>query len=136
MTPIRKHILAWPLLFAIGFLNGTLRVLGYGPLTDELTAHQISSITAIVLFGTAVRFVGRRWPLHYARTAWAVGLTWLALTVAVEFLVGHYLLGHPWSRLFSDYNLLAGRLWIPVLIWITVAPRVFLRTPGDAAGAA
>jgi hypothetical protein len=28
-----------------------------------------------------------------------------------EFLVGHYVMGHPWSRLLHDYNILAGRLW-------------------------
>jgi hypothetical protein len=29
-------------------------------------------------------------------------------TVAFELTFGHYVMGHPWSRLLADYNLLAG----------------------------
>jgi hypothetical protein len=30
--------------------------------------------------------------------------------------------GHTWSKLLADYNLLAGRVWIFVLIWTAIAP--------------
>ena len=59
--------------------------------------------------------------------ALAIGGIWLALTVAFEFLFGHYVMGHPWSRLFHDYNLLEGRLWVLVLVWTFIAPYVFYR---------
>jgi hypothetical protein len=36
-------------------------------------------------------------------------------------------MGHPWKRLFHDYNLLRGRLWVLILIWTGVAPYVFFR---------
>jgi hypothetical protein len=32
---------------------------------------------------------------------------------------------HPWSRLLHDYNLFEGRLWVLVLLWVTLAPYVF-----------
>jgi hypothetical protein len=54
-------------------------------------------------------------------------LTWLVLTVIFEFLFGHFVMGHPWSSLFHDYNLLAGRVWVLVLIWIAAAPSIFYR---------
>jgi len=49
------------------------------------------------------------------------------MTVCFEFFFGHYVAGHPWSRLFHDYNILDGRIWGLLLVWITVAPYVFYR---------
>jgi hypothetical protein len=48
----------------------------------------------------------------------------LCLTVAFEFLFGHYVANHPLSRLIQDYNLLSGRLWALVLLAVTAAPYV------------
>ena len=39
-----------------------------------------------------------------------IGLTWLALTLAFEFLAGHYLFGSPWSKLLADYDVRHGRI--------------------------
>lgn len=57
----------------------------------------------------------------------AVGLFWPLLTLSFEFLFGHYVTWHPWERLLQDYDFLAGRLWILVPIWITIAPCVCSR---------
>jgi hypothetical protein len=59
-----------------------------------------------------------------ATEAWAVGATWLGLTVAFEFLGGHYLFGNSWERLLVDYNIVRGRVWILVLLTTLVAPRL------------
>ena len=32
-----------------------------------------------------------------------------------ELGFGHWVAGHPWSRLLADYDLLAGRIWVLVL---------------------
>ena len=37
---------------------------------------------------------------------------WLGMTLAFEFLFGHYIAGKSWSLLLADYNLAAGRLWV------------------------
>ena len=54
--------------------------------------------------------------------AWTVGVLWLVLTLAFEFLAGHYLFHNPWERLFADYNVAQGRIWILVLITTVLAP--------------
>jgi hypothetical protein len=64
------------------------------------------------------------WPLESSQQALAVGIIWLCLTVAFEFLFGHYVANHPWSRLIQDYNLLSGRLWALVLLAVAAAPYV------------
>lgn len=54
--------------------------------------------------------------------AWAVGVGWVALTLAFEFLGGHFLFGKSWTELTVDYNLLAGRIWVLVLVVTLLAP--------------
>ncbi|MDY6953749.1 MAG: hypothetical protein SWE60_19755 [Thermodesulfobacteriota bacterium] len=49
------------------------------------------------------------------------------MTILFEFLLGHFLLGHSWGRLFHDYNLLKGRLWSLLLVWTALAPYLFYR---------
>ena len=51
-----------------------------------------------------------------------VGIVWVALTVAFEFLAGHYVFGNSWERLIADYNVFRGRIWILVLLANLFAP--------------
>jgi hypothetical protein len=62
-----------------------------------------------------------------AGQALTMGLVWLGMTVAFEFLFGHYVVKRPWSELLNDYNLVAGRVWLVVLAWITLVPYLFYR---------
>ena len=78
------------------------------------------------MFGVYIGAVMRCGNPASAEQALAIGLLWLGLTVAFEFLFGHYVAGHPWPQL-HDYNLLAGRVWSLLLIWVAVAPYVFYR---------
>jgi hypothetical protein len=47
---------------------------------------------------------------------------WVALTLAFEFLAGHYLFGTPWNQLLADYNVLGGRIWALALVTTAIAP--------------
>ncbi|MEW6182118.1 MAG: hypothetical protein AB1500_02920 [Bacillota bacterium] len=125
-----KYALAWIPMVLIAVLNGALREGWYGKRIGELRAHQVSTVTGLLVFGVYIWGVTRVWPLESVGMALAVGLVWLALTVVFEFLFGHYVAGHSWQRLLRDYNLFAGRLWVLVLLWITAAPYVFYRLQG------
>ena len=72
----------------IGIANGTLREVAYKDRVGELTAHQISTGSAIALFAGYFELLARRRPLTSAREALEVGVIWLALTVAFEFGFG------------------------------------------------
>lgn len=122
-----RYTLLWLPLCVAAFINGTVRAVGYGKLMSELRAHQLSTFTGIVLTGILIWLFARRWRMESAGQAVVIGLIWLAFTVAFEFVLGHFVLGHPWSRLLADYNLLAGRLWLLFLVWIAIAPLVFYR---------
>jgi hypothetical protein len=111
----------------IAVANGIARNSWYGGSLSELRAHQVSSLTLIVLVGLST------WALYELRLfrssgeARATGSIWLVLTVAFEFLFGHYVMKNPWSTLLHDYNILAGRIWLLVLAWIMIVPYIVYR---------
>ena len=56
-----KYILAWFPMVAIAIANGVLRESWYGKHVSELAAHQISTLTGIILFGVYIWLVVRFW---------------------------------------------------------------------------
>jgi hypothetical protein len=111
-------------MVVIAIANGVLRQYVYGRWMKELSAHQVSSLTAVVLFYLYTWILVKKWPFESSQQALAVGIIWLSLTVAFEFLFGHYVANHSWSRLIQDYNILSGRLWALVLMAVAAAPYV------------
>jgi hypothetical protein len=121
---IRKYLLCWFGLLLIAMINGALRDLVYKPFLGDLLSHQVSVLMGITLFGLFIWYLSTRWPLLSSRQAWIIGVSWLGMTVAFEFLFFHYVRDVPWSVLLHDYNILEGRLWILILVWVTIAPRL------------
>lgn len=121
---IRKYIAGWFGLLIIAMMNGAFRDLVYKPVLGDLMSHQISVLAGILLFSIFIWYLSKRWPLSSSSRAWMIGFLWLSMTVAFEFLFFHYARGVPWSVLLHDYNIIEGRLWILVLVWVTIAPRL------------
>ena len=115
---------AWLGLLVLAILNGAVREWAMTPRLGDAAAHRLSTLTLCALI------VGFTWLvipwIHVAtpREAWRVGIAWVALTLAFEFLAGHYLFGRPWTQLTADYDVLAGRIWPLVPVTTLVAPRV------------
>jgi hypothetical protein len=122
-----RYLYAWFVLLAVAMINGALRDLTYGKYVSELSAHQLSCLTGILLFAVVIHRYVRRWPFASARQALGVGLFWMALTVAFEFLFFHYVGGHAWAALLANYDLSEGRLWPLILLWVGFAPYLFYR---------
>ena len=125
-----KYVLAWVPIVFIAMANGAVREGSYGKYLSELQAHQISTATGVLLFGIYIWLLLRLWRPASAGQAIAIGLVWLGMTVACECLFGHYVVKRPWRDLLHDYNLFAGRVWLVVLVWVSIAPYVFYRLQG------
>jgi hypothetical protein len=122
-----RAVLVWALIVPIAIANGMFRELLLVPLLGDLAARGVSCFTlsAAVLF---VAWMSLAWigpPTMSA--AWTVGAVWLALTLAFEFLAGRYLFGTSWEALRAEYNIIAGRLWIIVLVTTVAAPPLMFR---------
>jgi hypothetical protein len=125
-----KYVLAWVPMVFIAMANGALREGWYGKHLSALHAHQLSTATGILLFGVYIGALMRIWRPASGGQAIAIGLVWLGMTVAFEFLFGHFVVKRPWRDLLYDYNLFAGRVWLVVLVWVSIAPYVFYRLQG------
>jgi len=125
MKTVLIYAACWLGMMVIGILNGTIREYSYGQYMHELSAHQLSTLIALVLFGVYIWFLTGVCRIESAGQALIIGLIWLVMTVVFEFVFGHYIMGHTWSRLFQDYNLVKGRVWSLVLFWTAVAPYIF-----------
>jgi len=132
MRNIRIYLLAWPGLVAIAILNGILRTAGYSRYMSDLTAHQVSTFTGIILFGLFVWILSGKWPLNSVKESFIIGTLWMLLAVAFEFLFGRFVMDHSWNDLFQDYNLFQGRLWVLVLLWTWISPYFFYRITAPA----
>jgi|GEM_PF-3364541 len=85
---IIRYAFAWLILVVAAIINGAIREGVYKNHLGELRAHQVSTLTGIILFGVIVWGLSRLWPLASAKQAWTVGCIWLAMTIAFEFLSG------------------------------------------------
>jgi len=56
MKSIYKHILWWFSFPFVGILNGVLREVIYKKLVGDLPAHQISTVTGVLFFGSNFLF--------------------------------------------------------------------------------
>ncbi len=115
----------WLVLTVLAVLNGTLRNYTYARALGEYAGHVLSSLIFVaVVFAVTYAFLRLARVDYGTGDLLAVGGIWLALTVAFEFLFGHYVVGHPWSRLLADYNIVKGRAWTLVLLAVFLAPLV------------
>jgi hypothetical protein len=119
------YLLAWIPMLVIAIANGALRQGVFAKIMPELRAHQLSTLIGAVLIGAFIRLVVHVWPPASGQQAIIIGLVWLSLTVAFEFVMGLALLKRPLAQVLADYNLLAGRVWMLFLVWLTLAPWLF-----------
>ena len=126
-SAVLRYLLAWLVMLLVAMINGGMRDLVYGRQLPDLLANQLSCLSGMILLGAVICYYVGRWRLASARQALLIGVFWLALTVAFESLFFHYVVGHPWSELLANYDIVHGRLWPVVLLWIAVAPYVFFR---------
>ena len=115
----------WIIFLIFFIINGSARQFLYEPKIGVLRAHQVSSVIGISFIFLFTYFFISRIKFEFSRTdLLMLGVFWLVLTVMFEFVFGHYVMGHPWSNLFADYNIFKGRLWSLVLIATFLAPYI------------
>ena len=119
---IWRAIVVWFAVLALANLNGAMREAWLIP---RLGAGPGRVISTLILCGLV--FLVTWLTIGWIRPATAgdalrVGVLWLLLTLAFEFLVGHYLFHKPWAVLLEDYDLSRGRIWVAVLVVVLLAP--------------
>ena len=117
-----RAVLVWIGLLTLAILNGAVREALLVPSVGRAAARALSTVILSALIAAA-GWIAMPWiEPHTRRDAWVVGGLWVVLTLGFEFLAGHFLFGKPWPELLADYDLVAGRIWVLVLIVTLVTP--------------
>ena len=113
----------WLIFVVAGILNGVFRESFITPKVGEHLGHILSTIILIcVILAVTYLFISSL-EINYSKTdLLLIGAFWTILTILFEFGFGHYVMGHSWSKLFADYNILKGRVWSLVLLTTFIAP--------------
>lgn len=125
-------VACWLLQLACAVTLGAGRQLVLAPLIGDMAARAVGTLAlCLAIAYLARRFIRRHRPSPAARLG--VGVLWCALTLAFEFLAGHYLFGASWETLAADWNMAQGHLWPLVPAATLLAP---LPAPAAARAAA
>jgi hypothetical protein len=121
---ILRAALVWGGLLVVAILNGGFREAVLVPRVGLGLGRALSTVLLSLLI-LGIGWLATPWigPVTI-QDAWTIGILWVGMTLAFEFLGGHFVFGKPWQELFADYNLLAGRIWVMVLIVTLMTPIV------------
>ena len=108
-------------MIVLAIANGTLRQGVFLKHMSDNRAHQLSTLTLMVLCAVYVWMVFPVLQITSGRQALIVGLVWAVLTVMFEFTFG-LLAGRSLAMLLEDYNLAAGRVWPVFLASLALLP--------------
>lgn len=118
---------AWIGMVVLAILNATFREVFITPSAGVYVGHVVTTATLLALLAVYVSVYFRRMPVHNGRELAAFGVFWAGLTVAFEFLFGHYVAGQSWAELLALYDLTRGYVWIAVPLFLLVSPTLFGR---------
>jgi len=124
---ILHAVFIWLAICVLAVANGAFREGMLKSRLGEPVAHVISTLSLSTLI-FVVTFLSIGWiGPQSIEQAWAVGVGWLMMTLAFEFLAGHYLFGNPWEKILADYRVTRGRVWLLVPICTLFAPAMAFR---------
>ena len=114
----------WFGMLALALLNGMFRAVVVQPLLGETKARALATMILLAALTGYAWWLQRGRPIPTARQAWAIGSTWVVMTLTFEFGWGGLVEGLPWTAMLADYDLTAGRIWVLVPIWALLVPMI------------
>lgn len=105
-----RALAVWLVLIGVEFVHGVLRAIFLAPLIGDFRARQIGVFVGSGLILVAAYLFAGWLRAPDAKSLMLVGLLWLILTGAFEFLFGHFVFGRSWRSLGEDYDVRKGGL--------------------------
>ncbi|MBE0570398.1 MAG: hypothetical protein IH618_02545 [Ignavibacteriaceae bacterium] len=119
-----KSLGIWLILAVSAIMVAAFRVGVLLPQFGEPTAHQLGTLLYLIVQLIIIYLFIRKMRIKNVTTLLGIGFFWVVITIIFEFVFGHYVMGHSWQKLFADYNLFNGRLWVLVLLNNIFAPLI------------
>ena len=117
---LAKSMIIWLGIIPLAFINGGLREAVLIPLIGQIAVPLSGIILCAMVFLLSYIFLPRLG--KGTREAYIkIGLSWFALTILFEFLLG-FLAGETFTSMLNAYNIFTGNLWLFVVLFIGFAP--------------
>ncbi len=117
-----RSVLVWLLIAVAESVHGILRIVYLQPRLGDLPARQMSLVSGaliiVVIATLTIRWIGAT----SVRQQMAIGVLWLALTIAFDIAVGRSVFGYSWERIGADFNPVAGGYLGMAMLVLLVAP--------------
>lgn len=128
---VTKALAVWLVLIAAEILHGILRAVFLVPRVGEFRSGQIGVFTGSLII-LAIALVSVRW-IGATRSSQllGIGILWLCLTLAFEFLFGHFVMGASWERIAADYNVVQGGMMIFGMAVLALSPWIAGKMRGE-----
>lgn len=112
----------WVLLALVAIINGVVRDKLIAPQIGESLALPLSGVSlSLFIFLVTLIFV----PLLAISSPCSflyVGIIWVLLTLALEFLFGHYVVGESWGKIIEVFYIHRGNLYVLALLAAAPSP--------------
>ena len=122
-----RAVAVWLLVMAVEFVHGAMRWIFLRPRVGDFRSGQIGVFTGSALFLLLVYCCSPWMKMRTSGGALRIGVFWVTLTLAFEWLFGHYTMGRPWGGIAAEYNLLHGGLMPIGLAIFGISPWLALR---------
>ena len=108
---------AWVIIVPFMIANGIFRELVLKRVVNDTVADILSAVIGTAIVVGLTRIVLRPLAGKSTQDLVRASITLVVLTVAFEFLFGHYVDRASWDELLANYEVWNGRLW-PILLAI------------------
>jgi len=119
---LRRVFRVWLVLVVAMSANGILRELVLRPRVGPSSADVLSAVLGIAIILVGTRYFLRPLAGRPTKDLAITSVVLVALTVAFEFLFGHYVDHKSWEELAQNYELWRGRLWPILLLTLALTP--------------
>ncbi len=127
---ILKAGLIWLGMMFLAIANGLLREHVLTHLFGANLALPLSGLTLSLLIFAATYLAFPLLGKQSSGVYFLIGLQWVTMTLAFEFLFGHYVIGKPLGEILQVFNLVRGDLFLVALLASLFAPWLIARIKG------
>ena len=117
-----KLVKAWLIILPFMIVNGIFRELVMKQLVPAQVAEIMSVAIAIAILLVLTRYLLRPLAGKSVPQLVRASVTLVVMTVAFEFVFGHYVDQKSWSELAANYEVWNGKLWPVALAVIAFVP--------------
>ena len=122
MVIVTRGIVYFSIVFAAGFVLGTVRVLWLVPQVGERLAELLEAPLMLAVIFVSARFVTQRFPASHPLDYIVSGVIALVLLLALEFSVVLGLRGLSISQYMEERDPVAGAVYALMLVVFAVMP--------------